>query len=95
MVPWLLRSTDPHEGDDATLLVFSTSPNVNDHFYVKRHNGGINVKVVRPFPSPLQAKSAWLGMALWPCRARLLGSRGVCEEGSVDLLSQVSRFDGG
>jgi hypothetical protein len=56
VVPWLLRSTDPYEGDDATLLVFSTSPNVNDHFYVKRHNGGIDVKVVQPIASPLQGR---------------------------------------
>ena len=92
MVPWLRRSTDPHEGDDATLLVFSTYPNNVDYFYVKRHNGGINVKVVRPLSSSLQAKSACLGMALWPCRARSVGFRGVREGGYVDLLGQVSRF---
>jgi len=45
MLPWL-RSIDP--GDSATLLVFSKDPNIVDYFYVKKENGGIDVKVVRP-----------------------------------------------
>ena len=59
MLPWFLRSTAPYEGDVSTLLVFSTSPNVIDHFYVKRQNGGIDVKVVCLLFSPLQGQGVW------------------------------------
>ena len=74
VLPWL-RSTDPYEGDSATLLVFSKAPNIVDHFYVKRENGGIDVKVVNPLPSPLQGRLCVVGDGLGPCMARsgLLG----------------------
>ena len=48
MVFPFLRSHHLHAGDTATLLVFSAAPNIVDHFYVRRENGGIDVKVVRP-----------------------------------------------
>ena len=77
MVPWLLRSTAPYEGDSATILVFSTSPNDNDYFYVKRENGGIDVKVVRLLSSPLQGQVSMVGGGSEALQGQIGGVRGV------------------
>ena len=74
--------------------MFSTPPNENDHFYVKRKDGRINVKVVRLVPSSLQGpvRIAVGGYGALQSQIGLLG--GVCEGLSVVLLGQLFEAQG-
>ena len=78
VVPVLFCSTSPSEKDSTTLLLFSAAPNDVDHFYVKCDNGGIDVKVVRPLPSPLQGRLCVVGGGQWSCMARSVLVRDGC-----------------